>query len=230
VRRPTLLLLAFLALSLPGALAAQDEEPRDQRPRSERDRDRDRDYDRDRDRDRRDCHCGLREVRDDHRGPYRRSGFWLSAGLGAGSESFDANDGLGWSDDDTGGIAFLKMGGTVSRSFLLGVEANVWGEQYRGAGYDRTLASLMVVGQWYPAPATGFWLRGGLGWARDEYDEYGPGGITLRENGSAFALGMGYDVPVGRSVSITPLLDFQAQHYDTHDERIVSFGVGITVH
>lgn len=218
--------LALLALVLPGTAMAQEEDPpRDERPRRERDRDRDKDPGRDRD----DCRCGLREV-SDHPGS-RRSGFWLSGGLGAGSESFNGNDGLGWSDDTGGGVAFLKLGGTVSRSFLVGVEGNVWGARYYGPNYDRSLASLMVVGQWYPAPATGFWLRGGLGWARDDLEVYsGSSRVTSHLNGTAFAVGLGYDIPVGRKVSITPLLDFQAQRYRDHDERIVAFGLGITLH
>lgn len=220
MRRHLYSFLALLALLAPAALAAQDDDSQDDRPRRERDRDRD------------DCRCGLREVSDRDRGHARRHGIWFSAGLGAGAESFDANDGLGWSDDETGGVAFAKLGGTVSRSFLLGVEGHAWGTQYQGLGYDRTLTSLMFIGQWYPAPASGFWLKGGLGFARDNLDFYGQNSANFatHENGTAFSLGIGYDVPVGRAVSITPLLDLQAQRYDTHDERIVSFGVGITVH
>lgn len=220
MKRLVLYSLALLALGLPPVAAAQEEDPpREERPRRERDRDRDRD----------DCRCGLREVSD--RPDSRRSGFWLSGGLGAGSESFDANDGLGWSDDKGGGMAFLKLGGTVSRSFLLGVEGNVWAARYYGQNYDRSLASLLLVGQWYPAPATGFWLRGGVGWARDDLEAYTQSGSQLsHQNGTAFAVGLGYDIPIGRKVSITPLLDVQAQRYRNHDERVVGFGVGITVH
>lgn len=129
-------------------------------------------------------------------------------------------------------MAFLKLGGTVSQSFLVGIEGNVWSAQYYQAGYDRTLASLMVVGQWYPAPASGFWLRGGLGWAQDYLQLYGgsQANINSRRNGTAYAVGLGYDIPVARKVSLTPLLDIQAQRYRDHDERIVSLGLGVTFH
>jgi hypothetical protein len=204
-----LMLIALTALSLaPAVASAQD---------NDRDRD-DRDYHRRR--------GGLREV--DDRRYDRRKGFWLTAGIGGGSESFDANDGLGWSDDKGGGLAYLKLGGTVSQSLLLGAEFNAWGTEYRYEGYDRGLTSAMFIAQWYPAARGDFWLRGGVGFARDYLDI--DGGQRTRENGTALAVGMGYDIRVGRNISITPMLDLQGQRYDSHDERLVNLGVGITFH
>jgi hypothetical protein len=205
-------LLAFLIAALPvTALAQDDDSGRDphRRPRSR----------------------GLREVSDDA-GRSRRDGFWLSAGLGVGGESFDARDGLGWSDRTTGGVGYIKLGGTVNRNLLLGAEVQGWSNHYYDADYDRTLGSLMGIVQWYPDGRGDFWLRGGLGFAWDELDFYSapPTNVTTRRSGAAFAIGLGYDARVGRKISITPQLDFMAQRYDTHDERVVSFGIGITFH
>lgn len=204
-----LMLFALTALSLaPAVASAQD---------SDRDRD-DRDYHRRR--------GGLREV-DDSRYD-RRKGFWLTAGIGGGSESFDANDGLGWSDDKGGGLGYVKLGGTVSQSLLLGAEFNAWGTRYRYEGYDRSLTSAMFIAQWYPAPRGDFWLRGGVGFARDYLDIDGE--PQTHENGTALAVGLGYDIRVSRNVSVTPMLDLQGHRYDSHDERLVNIGLGITFH
>lgn len=204
-----LMLIALTALSLaPAVASAQDDD---------RGRD-DRDYHRRR--------GGLREV-DDSRYD-RRKGFWASFGIGGGAESFDANDGLGWSDDKGGGIAYLKLGGTVSQSLLLGAEFNAWGSRYRFDGYDRSLSSAMFIAQWYPAPRGDFWLRGGVGFARDQLDVDGE--PETHENGAVLAVGLGYDIRVSRNVSISPILDLQGHRYDTHDERLVNIGVGITFH
>lgn len=213
--RALVLLLAGLSLT-PALAAAQDDSPRD------RDRGRGRDRDR--------CNCGgLREVSD--RRNHRREGFFGAVGLGGGSESFDANDGLGWSDDKGGAVGYIKVGGAVSQSLLLGAELNGWAARYQRQGYDRSLGSLMFIGQWYPAAQGDFWLRGGLGWARDNLSIYGTtGDINSHENGTAFALGLGYDFRVARNVSITPSLDLQGQRYDTHDERVISLGLGVTFH
>ncbi len=209
MRRLILTVLTALALA-PAVAHAQDDD--------DRGRDRDRDAHRRR--------GGLREV--DDRRSQRRQGFWLSAGLGAGSEAFDANDNLGWSDDRGGGLAYLKLGGTVSQSLLLGAEFDAWGTRYRYEGYDRGLTTAMFIAQWYPAPRSDFWLRGGLGFARDYLNL--DGGPSTHENGTVLAVGLGYDIRVARNISLTPMIDLQGQHYDSHDERLVNIGLGITFH
>ncbi len=177
---------------------------------------------------------GLREARS--QGPNARDGFWLAIGLGAGAESFRADDGLGWSDDKGGAVGYLKLGGTVSRSLLLGAEAQVWTARYYGRtyseDYDRTLGSLMAIAQVYPSPTGAVWLKGGVGFARDELDLFGPPTqptVTGRD-GLAFDLGLGYDFRVGRSVSLTPSLDLVWQRYESHDERLVNLAVAVTFH
>jgi hypothetical protein len=173
---------------------------------------------------------GLREARDD--GRYNRSGLWGEIGIGAGSESFNANDGLGWSDGQGGGVGFFKIGGTVSPSFLLGVEGQVWTKRYYGPDYDRSLGSLMFIGQAYPSPRDGFWFKGGFGIARDELNLFGggPQPTVSDQNGLAIDLGLGYDVRVSRGVSFTPSLDLVMQRYDQHQERLINLGFGVTFH
>ena len=133
---------------------------------------------------------GLREV-SEAAARSRHQGFWLSAGLGVGGERFDAHDGLGWSDSRAGGTGFLRLGGTVSPSFLVGAEVQGWATANYQQGYDRTLSSLLAIGQWYPGGGTSnFWVRGGIGWAHDDLRLYGASGnsLTTGRNGTAFAL------------------------------------------
>jgi hypothetical protein len=209
-------LFTMLTLALPLTVRAQDED----RP-PERDR-----------RPPRHHSPGLREV-SEHAGRSRRSGFWLSAGLGVGGESFDARDGLGWSDAESGPVAALKLGGTVGSNVLLGAEVSGWSDRYYGSNnLDRSLASLMGIVQWYPAARGDFWLKGGLGFAHSEDRQYLGGGsaVEWKQDGTAFALGLGYDARVGRKVSLTPSLDFTAHRYSDHDERILSVGVAVMFH
>jgi hypothetical protein len=208
---------SLLILALPVAARAQD----DDRPPEERDR-----------RGRHHHSPGLREV-SENAGRSNRRGFWLSAGLGVGGESFDARDGLGWSDAESGPFAALKLGGTVGSNVLLGAELSGWTDRYyRNNDLDRSLASLMGIVQWYPAARGDFWLKGGLGFAHSEDRQYfGTGSaVEWKQDGTAFAIGLGYDARVARNVSLTPSLDFTAHRYSDHDERILSLGVAVTFH
>ncbi len=212
MRTRSVCLLAILLGTLPTLALAQDGDDRDRDGRRARGR-------------------GLREVSDDA-GRTRRQGFWLSAGLGVGGETFDARDGLGWSDRVTGGVGYIKLGGTLNPNLLLGVEAQGWSNESYQNDYKRQLGSVMGIAQFYPSRTGDFWLRGGLGWAWDEvlFNSNPPATVTSRRAGTAFAIGLGYDARVGRKISLTPTLDFMAQRYDTHDVRVVSFGLGITFH
>lgn len=213
-----LLLLAGLGLAAPALLAAQDDDPhpRARHPRGRCSGD--------------DC-GGLREV-SDRSGRTRRDGFWFAAGIGGGAESFDARDGLGWSDGKGGGMGYIKMGGTVNRSLLLGGEAQLWGTTYyTNPQYDRALGSILGIAQFYPAPDAGFWLKGGFGMAFSNYRSYDAFGTINNQDqtGRAWSIGIGFDAPISRRVSVTPSLDFVGQDYDDHRERLVNFGIGITL-
>lgn len=173
---------------------------------------------------------GIREVANGS--PNARSGLWFSGGLAAGAESFDANDGLGWSDDQWGGVASLRLGGTVSRSLLLGAELSGWKHGYGNGDYDRVLGSLLFIAQWYPERKGAFFFKGGAGLAEDRlYLNYQPSvPTTTRQTGFAMGLGLGYDFRVGRMVSLTPTLDLIGHWYDGYQERLLNIGMAVTLH
>jgi hypothetical protein len=173
-------------------------------------------------------HGGLREV-DGGSNNNDRRGFWLGIGLGGGAESFDAKDGLGWSEEHWGGAAHLKLGGTVSQNFLLGAELQGWGRNY--GSYDRSLSSLMIIGQWYVIPRGPIFVKGGLGLTRDQFTNRVLGGPPdFHQDGTGLVLGVGLDGRVARNVSITPFLDLIAHRYRDQDERLLNIGVGVTFH
>jgi len=131
--------------------------------------------------------------------PQTRQGFWIGFGFGYGSLKVSCN---GCSNvPSEGGISgFLKMGGTVSDKLLLGGETNGWSKKVNGTTV--TAGNVSFTAYYYPAPANGFFLRGGLGFA--DYKEEGSSGST----GFGFTLGMGYDVRVGTNFSLTPVANF----------------------
>ncbi|HZE73926.1 MAG TPA: hypothetical protein VE091_01380 [Gemmatimonadales bacterium] len=168
---------------------------------------------------------GLVEVPDES----GRRGFWVGAGLGAGAESFDLRDGLGYSSTLTEPTVSFALGGTVGRHWRLGGEALIWFHDIPGG--TESLSSFLLIGQWYPSARAGFFLKGGAGLGRngaDFNDGYG-----VADVGFAALAGAGYEIALSRRFALVPAVEF-AQHFYSGDrgfpgyrERLLSFGLGV---
>ena len=174
--------------------------------------------------------------------PSVRHGFWLNLGAGAGSEyvRFSGEPG-GWSEKNVQPSVWIALGGTVSPNFRLGGEINAWVWQHRDrdTGYQLTdyLAGALLTGQYYPLGKAGFYLKGGAGLSRSGTDV--EGGVGVGETGFAWLLGTGYEIRLGRHVFLTPAINFMNHRSNpdpgdpdglgTMHERVVTFGVGITI-
>src|SRR5712691_2306150 len=97
-----------------------------------------------------------------------RAGLWGGFGLGAGGESFDLLDGVGYSSELYQPTVSLRLGGTVNQHLRLGGEILAWiddqGEQ------TASLSSFLFIAQAYPASVAGLYLKGGLGVGRNAVD------------------------------------------------------------
>lgn len=131
--------------------------------------------------------------------PNTRQGFWFSGGLGAGSAGC-TGCGLDRATHLSGNI---RMGGTLAGGrFLLGGETNGWIRAESGVDQIMSFASFVFV--WYPARAGAFFLKfglGGMGYMAD----LGIDEITATAPAGSF--GLGYDIRVGRNLSLTPYLN-----------------------
>jgi hypothetical protein len=166
---------------------------------------------------------GLSLVHDGSRG-----GFWGGLSLGAGGEAFDLRDGLGYSQELYRPTVSLRLGGTVGQSLRLGGEALAWIDDRDHA--VESLTSLLFIGQLYPIPATGLYLKGGLGIGRNaiEFDEGG----SIGDTGFAGLLGAGWEIQMGRRWYLNPSVDLVEHRYtgrgsERYRERLVNFGLGI---
>jgi hypothetical protein len=152
--------------------------------------------------------------------PERRSGFWFSAGLGYGS--------LGCQDctGRTGGLSGnLALGGTLSNKVLLGVASNGWVKSENGT--TLTVNAITAAMRFYPS-AHGLFLMGGLGIGTVSAAVSGFGSGS--ETGWGALLGLGYDIPMSRSVSLTPYWNGFAMNSSNADANVGQIGLGITVH
>jgi len=169
-----------------------------------------------------------------------RHGFWMNLGAGAGTESYKFQGDNGFSQGITKPTLDLRLGGTVSPNFRLGGELIGWADRYYTDQGDRVteyLAGLLLVGQFYPARDLGLFVKGGGGFSRSGTSVDGP--YDNYENGFAWTVGAGYEIKLGRTLYLTPTVDFMQHRSRTRDEfgdlqpalydRLVSFGVALTL-
>jgi hypothetical protein len=131
--------------------------------------------------------------------PQTREGFWISFGFGAGNLSWECD---GCTKQDHGGrTGFLRLGGTPSNKILLGAEINAWALDIGPADIIAGYTAFTVY--WYPSATGGLFLKGGLG---SGYYERQSASSRAESTSGAILLGAGYDIRVGRKISISPML------------------------
>jgi hypothetical protein len=156
--------------------------------------------------------------------PQTREGFWISGGLGYGSLDTVCE---GCESDRVSGLtAMLALGGTTSSNFLLGGELEGWAREVDGV--DRTFGHLSGVVYWYPQATGGFFAKGGLGVATLGADAGVAGDFS--ETGFALHGGVGYDVRVGRNLSLTPAAGVFWSNLDAGDTHVLNLGLSVTGH
>ncbi|MDZ4673322.1 MAG: hypothetical protein SGI84_02645 [Gemmatimonadota bacterium] len=162
-----------------------------------------------------------------------RRGFWLAGGFGYGKESFRFGSEPFFDNAEKPVFAF-RMGGTPNQRLRLGGEIVTFVNPLTdedGFRITETLTSLNLIGQFYPMPAAGFFLKGGAGIGVSASSV--EGGNTLSETGFAVQYGVGYDIRLSRSLALTPTVEMIRHRFtktgdDTLHERLLHFGVALT--
>lgn len=145
---------------------------------------------------------GRAQAQASHR--YERKGFWFSGGLGYGSAGVGCTGCFGLTRED-GVSGFLALGGTVSRHLLLGFESNGWTKSEGGATVSLGTGALSA--RIYPSVKDGLFVRVGAGLAGETVSA---SGSSDTHTGFGMSGGLGYDIPVGRKVAITPVAGITA--------------------
>jgi hypothetical protein len=169
-----------------------------------------------------------------------RHGFWIGLGGGVGSAKATCDD-CGSSNRKTGVAGYVKLGGTLNEHLLLGGEFNIWSKEEEGVtvNFYNAAATLTV----YPQASSGFFLKGGVGLSFVD-TQLRDGSTTLTVDlgdGPGVIVGAGYDVRVGRNISITPAVNFWYGKpggvtlggetiFRNWRQNVVDFTVGVTFH
>lgn len=153
--------------------------------------------------------------------PQTRHGFWFNGGLGLGSAGCDGCGGR-----ESALTIALGAGGTLSSKLLLGASIDGWSKSEGGATI--TVATLLARLRFYPSATGGFFLTAGLGLGSARAEAPGFGSNT--ETGTGALLGLGYDLRVGNTVSLTPFWNGFATHTSNSDFNVGQLGLSVTVH
>jgi len=127
-------------------------------------------------------------------------GFHAAVGLGYGSAVATCNGCS--SDRETNPAIMLRFGGAVNPGLVLSGEINGWSKEKNGA--TTTISWVNFVAQLYPTPTSGFYWKGGVGYAAATETV---AGAKAEAMGFGVVGGIGYDIAMGRSFSLTPYID-----------------------
>jgi hypothetical protein len=139
--------------------------------------------------------------------PQERHGFWIGFGGGPGFAHVTCDD-CENGGRETGADGYLKLGGTLNEHVLLGGEFNLWTKEQGGVTVNLYNASATLT--IYPRASAGFFIKGGVGAAFVD-TEFREGGTKITAdlgNGLGLLAGAGYDLRVGKNISITPAVNF----------------------
>ena len=169
--------------------------------------------------------------------PQERQGFWIGFGAGYGSASVNCDDCDFGGEREGSFTGFLKLGGTLNERVLLGVEGNAWIKEENG--FTLTLGSFTGTVTLYPQASSGFFLKGGVGLSYVDMRE-GSLSVSVSKTGWGVLAGIGYDLRVGRNISITPSvnyyygqpgdLSFEGETIGGWKQNVIDVGIGITFH
>jgi hypothetical protein len=171
--------------------------------------------------------------------PQERQGFWIGFGGGYGSAGIDCED-CDTSEREGSFTLFFKLGGTLNEHVLLGVETNGWIKEEGST--TLTLGTITGTVTFYPQASSGFFLKAGVGgsWVNTE-ERLGSVTVSVDKWGWGVLTGIGYDIRVAKSISITPSVNYYfGQSGDIailgtpalpgFKHNVVDFVVGITFH
>jgi outer membrane protein with beta-barrel domain len=153
-----------------------------------------------------------------------RQGFWVGGGMGYGSMGLSCS---GCADlGREGGLSgYAKLGGTLRQNILLGVEMNGWTKSEGGARV--TMGNFSGAAYWYPMATQGLFIKAGAGYSVLGVDD---GSSTADDSGFGLLGGVGYDLRVGRNLSLTPVANWFRGGFNGLSTNVLQFGLGLTSH
>jgi hypothetical protein len=165
-----------------------------------------------------------------------RHGFWFGFGFGYGSANVSC-DSCGSGPRVGGTSGFLKFGGALNPHLSLGAAADGW--THTSAAVTESLGNLTASLYYYPRASSGLFVEGGVGISSYQVNT----SPLVSGTGLGLTAGLGYDLPLGPTVSLTPRVAYaygavgNLNYSDTGStlttgwkQNLLSVGVGVTFH
>jgi hypothetical protein len=158
----------------------------------------------------------------------RHQGFWIGFGIGGGSNMSDEAAGV-----RAGGAAYVRLGGTLSQSVLLGGEISAWARSIEGSTVSR--ANMNATMMLYPM-RNGLFVKAGAGFAT-WMSSSSSGGTTISHTDGGFggSAGLGYELQIGGNLFLSPNVDFayqrvESEFFSNTNGYLLLFTLGLTWH
>lgn len=171
----------------------------------------------------------VRETRSTRRGPY-----YATFGLGLGGEAIaDLGAPAPYTDPRVRPTLSIGFGANVGQALRVGLDGFAW-FNLTNDGAIETVSAVMLGGRIYPMPRSGLYLRAAGGFGRygiDITDDCGCSTALVSDYGLAYALGAGFEVPVGRGLWLGPSLEMvriDITGPGGYRERVLNFGITLT--
>jgi hypothetical protein len=150
-----------------------------------------------------------------------RKGFWFNLGSGYGAITcatcYDAVGGF------SGG---LSLGGTIGSKLRVGLGTTSWYKSENG--FSLITGTIDARLRFYPSTSNGFFITGGVGAGTIGADLAGYGSGS--EFGVGSVAGLGWDMPIASSVSLTPYWNFFNVTTSHTKTTVGQVGIGFTFH
>jgi hypothetical protein len=156
------------------------------------------------------------------RPPLARDGKWFSVGLGVGTLGC-FSDCFGRIYGGSGGLTF---GTTLNEHWLMGVGTS--GFVRSSFGETITAGTVDLRFRAYPVLTQGFFITFGGGLGTLSYDSYF--GEEERHIGASALGGVGWDLRVGRNVSLTPFYNWAFLGNTNGNLNYEQLGLAVTIH
>jgi hypothetical protein len=160
-----------------------------------------------------------------------RGGFFVSANLGFGSGKFSCEQ---CSADRISGVTMsLALGGGLSNSVIVGGEVDAWWNSRDNT--SQWISNVMAYVQVYPAPSSGFFLKGGAGYSHAEaFYPSGTSDAFASVDGFGWVIGGGYDYMDDDDWAITGTLAWMGGLYSSEGatsrprSNVIQAMIGVT--